>query len=59
MDDEQRQARIERAARAPVARDHPDPDEGRRYAVGVSSFEMAALGTYAIRILNDGTLTPL
>jgi hypothetical protein len=34
------------------------PEPGRRYLVGVSSFEQAALGAYTISILNDGTLSP-
>lgn len=34
------------------------PEAGKRYLIGVSSFEEAALGSYMIRIVNDGTLVP-
>jgi hypothetical protein len=34
------------------------PEAGRRYLIGISSFETDALGSYTVSILNDGTLTP-
>jgi hypothetical protein len=34
------------------------PEAGKRYLIGVSSFEDAALGPYLLTIVNDGTLTP-
>ncbi len=34
------------------------PEAGKRYLIGVSSFEDAVLGTYSIKIINDGTLAP-
>ncbi len=34
------------------------PEAGKTYLVGVSSFEEAALGTYQISIVNDGTIAP-
>lgn len=34
------------------------PEAGKTYLVGVSSFEDAALGTYQVSIVNDGTLSP-
>lgn len=34
------------------------PEAGKTYLVGVSSFEDAALGSYQISIVNDGTLSP-
>ncbi len=33
------------------------PEAGKTYLVGISSLEEAALGTYQVSILNDGTLT--
>ena len=35
------------------------PEPGRRYLVGVSSFAPQDTGDYTVRIINDGTLTPL
>jgi hypothetical protein len=34
------------------------PEPGRRYLVGVSSFEPKAVGGYTVSLINDGTLVP-
>lgn len=33
------------------------PEPGKRYLVGISSFDVAEIGTYKVSILNDGVIT--